>query len=190
MKIVAALLGIALIVSAIMLGGGTDSLWSFLNLPSLLFVGGCTVLFTLAQHAPGDVAAALRAACGGPVREDREIAGHVAVLSTLRTLAAGSGVAGTLVGLVLMLGNLEDPSAIGPGMAVGLLTALYGILLAEFLLGPMIQRLGARRAASGDSDRPAGPGASGGPAGPSAALLMASLFVPLVGFWTLMSIMS
>ncbi len=190
MKVIAALLGFGLVVCAITIGGGAAALVTFVNLPSLLFVGGCTVLFTLAQHAPGDVAAALRAACGGPVREDREIAGHVAVLSTLRTLAAGSGVAGTLVGLILMLQNLDDPSAIGPAMAVGLLTALYGILLAEFLLGPMIQRLGARRAASGDSDRPAGPGASGGPAGPSAALLMASLFVPLVGFWTLMSIMS
>lgn len=179
MKVIAGLLGFGVMAVAIM-PHGAGALLAFVNAPSLLFVGGCTLLFTLAQHAPGDVAAALRAGCGGPVRQDQDTAQHVAVLSTLRTVAAGSGVAGTLVGFVLMLRNLEDPSAIGPAMAVAVLTALYGIVLAEFLLGPMVQRLGARRAASG---------ASGGTAGPSATLLMVALLVPSLGLWTLRSIL-
>jgi len=190
MKVIAALLGFGLIGGAIASGGGMGALAMFVNVPSLLFVGGCTVLFTLAQHAPGHVVAALGVACGGPVREDRGIAQHLAVLSTLRTVAAGSGVAGTLVGLILMLQNLDDPSAIGPAMAISLLTALYGVVLAEFALGPMIQRLGARRAASGDGDRPGGTGAGIAAAGPSTVLLMASLFVPLLGFWTVISVLS
>ncbi len=65
-------------------------------------------------------------------------------------------------------------------MAVAFLTALYGIVLAEFLLAPMVQRLGARRAASG---------ASGGTTGPSATLLMVALLVPSLGLWTLRSIL-
>ena len=40
------------------------------------------------------------------------------------------GFLGTVVGLVLMLANLDDPAAIGPGMAVALLTQLYGVLQA------------------------------------------------------------
>ena len=48
---------------------------------------------------------------------------------------------GTLVGLVLMLGNMSDPKAIGPAMAVALLTTLYGALLANVILIPCAMKL-------------------------------------------------
>lgn len=51
------------------------------------------------------------------------------------------GMIGTLVGLVLMLGNMADPKAIGPAMAVALLTTLYGAFLANVLFGPMLTKL-------------------------------------------------
>ena len=70
------------------------------------------------------------------------------VLSTARNLASGSGVLGTLIGLVNMLAKMDDPSAIGPAMAVALLTVLYGVLLAEFILGPLINRLRNRASAT------------------------------------------
>ena len=54
------------------------------------------------------------------------------------------GLIGTLVGLVQMLGQLEDPSAIGPGMAVALLTTLYGALLGYAVLSPLAERLAAQ----------------------------------------------
>jgi hypothetical protein len=41
-----------------------------------------------------------------------------------------------VIGLVQMLSNLEDPTAIGPAMAVALLTQFYGLLLAEFVFAP------------------------------------------------------
>ena len=41
------------------------------------------------------------------------------------------GMIGTLVGLVAMLGNMADPKAIGPAMAVALLTTMYGAILAN-----------------------------------------------------------
>ncbi|HUW81212.1 MAG TPA: MotA/TolQ/ExbB proton channel family protein [Phycisphaerae bacterium] len=44
--------------------------------------------------------------------------------------ALAGGLLGTLIGLVIMLMNMDDPSAIGPGMAVALLTQLYGVGLA------------------------------------------------------------
>ena len=51
------------------------------------------------------------------------------------------GMIGTLVGLVLMLGNMGDPKSIGPAMAVALLTTLYGAILANVICLPMAQKL-------------------------------------------------
>lgn len=47
------------------------------------------------------------------------------------------GMIGTLVGLVAMLGNMADPKAIGPAMAVALLTTLYGAMVANVIFLPM-----------------------------------------------------
>ena len=51
------------------------------------------------------------------------------------------GMIGTLVGLVLMLGNMADPKAIGPAMAVALLTTLYGAFIANVMFAPMLTKL-------------------------------------------------
>ncbi len=59
-------------------------------------------------------------------------------------VAPALGLIGTLVGLVDMLGKLDDPSALGPGMAVALLTTLYGAVLAQVILLPMAVRVQAR----------------------------------------------
>ncbi|CRK76169.1 Chemotaxis protein PomA [Nereida ignava] len=56
-------------------------------------------------------------------------------------LAPAMGMIGTLVGLVLMLGNMADPKAIGPAMAVALLTTLYGAFIANVLFMPMQTKL-------------------------------------------------
>ena len=51
------------------------------------------------------------------------------------------GMIGTLVGLVGMLQNMSDPKAIGPAMAIALLTTLYGALIANVLAGPFAEKL-------------------------------------------------
>ncbi|WP_096202654.1 flagellar motor protein MotP [Bacillus sp. FJAT-45350] len=51
------------------------------------------------------------------------------------------GMIGTLIGLVLMLQNLNDPSTLGPNMAVALLTTLYGTVLANLVFIPMASKL-------------------------------------------------
>ena len=56
-------------------------------------------------------------------------------------IAPAMGMIGTLVGLVLMLGNMADPKAIGPAMAVALLTTLYGAFVANVLFMPMKTKL-------------------------------------------------
>ncbi|MCD2451403.1 MotA/TolQ/ExbB proton channel family protein [Methylicorpusculum oleiharenae] len=56
-------------------------------------------------------------------------------------LAPAMGMIGTLVGLVQMLANMSDPSAIGPAMAVALLTTLYGAMVANCFALPMVDKL-------------------------------------------------
>ncbi len=53
----------------------------------------------------------------------------------------GFGMLGTVIGLIGMLNNLEDKSSLGPNMAVALITTLYGSMLANWIFGPMAQKL-------------------------------------------------
>ena len=64
-----------------------------------------------------------------------------AVLRRAADYAPAMGLIGTLVGLVQMLGHLDDPQHIGPGMAVALLTTFYGAVLANMILSPLAVKL-------------------------------------------------
>ena len=66
------------------------------------------------------------------------------MFTALGTYAPSMGMIGTLVGLVLMLQNMSDPSSIGPSMSVALLTTFYGALLANILFLPMSGKLKTR----------------------------------------------
>jgi len=66
--------------------------------------------------------------------------------STLGKYAPAFGMIGTLIGLVAMLANMDDPSKIGGGMAVALLTTMYGAILANVLFLPLADKLAARSA--------------------------------------------
>jgi len=63
------------------------------------------------------------------------------ILRRAAEVAPAMGLIGTLIGLVQMLGNLDDPSAIGPAMAVALLTTFYGAILANMVFMPVANKL-------------------------------------------------
>ncbi len=63
------------------------------------------------------------------------------MLDTLGALAPAFGMVGTLIGLVAMLQQLDDPSSIGPSMAVALLTTFYGSLMANMFFIPVSKKL-------------------------------------------------
>ena len=66
----------------------------------------------------------------------------VTILDTMAQFAPSFGMIGTLVGLVLMLSNMDgDPTAIGGGMAVALITTLHGVLFANLLFKPAARKL-------------------------------------------------
>lgn len=60
-------------------------------------------------------------------------------------VAPAMGMIGTLVGLVAMLSNMDDPKSIGPAMAVALLTTLYGAVLSNMVFFPIADKLAMRR---------------------------------------------
>jgi chemotaxis protein MotA len=65
----------------------------------------------------------------------------IAVLRKAADIAPAMGLIGTLIGLVQMLGNLNDPASIGPAMAVALLTTMYGAVLAFLVFSPLATKL-------------------------------------------------
>lgn len=69
---------------------------------------------------------------------------HEKVIATWEdwlVISPAMGMIGTLIGLMQMLGNLKDTSTLGQGMALALLTTLYGALLANVVAGPVASRL-------------------------------------------------
>jgi chemotaxis protein MotA len=67
------------------------------------------------------------------------------LFKSLADIAPALGMIGTLIGLVAMLSNMDDPKAIGPAMAVALLTTLYGAFLANVVAIPIQTKLELRK---------------------------------------------
>lgn len=64
-----------------------------------------------------------------------------AVLNKWGEFAPAFGMIGTLIGLIVMLGELDDPSTIGSGMATALITTFYGTILANLVFIPLATNL-------------------------------------------------
>lgn len=63
-------------------------------------------------------------------------------MDTMGRYAPAFGMIGTLMGLIIMLGNMDDPEAIGPGMAVALITTMYGAIFSNLFCLPFADKLG------------------------------------------------
>lgn len=75
--------------------------------------------------------------------EERHKAG-ISIFKAMGDVAPAMGMIGTLVGLVAMLSNMDDPKSIGPSMAVALLTTLYGAMIANMVAIPIADKLSLR----------------------------------------------
>lgn len=86
--------------------------------------------------------------------KDSMISRHVMgqkIIATIGDAAPAMGMIGTLVGLVQMLANLNDPSSIGPAMAVAILTTLYGAVIANMVALPICDKLVLRSEEEGNN---------------------------------------
>lgn len=72
--------------------------------------------------------------------QDRHNRG-IRVLKQIATYAPSFGMIGTLIGLVIMLANLSDPSKIGPSMAVAIITTFYGAIISYLIATPIAEKL-------------------------------------------------
>ncbi len=77
----------------------------------------------------------------GLAAEQERTARGIGWLRRAAEVAPAMGLLGTLVGLVQMLSQLDDPSRVGPGMAIALLTTFYGALLGTVVFAPMAAKL-------------------------------------------------
>jgi chemotaxis protein MotA len=75
--------------------------------------------------------------------EDRHQLG-AEIMGIMGAFAPAMGMIGTVIGLVTMLQTMDDPSTIGPAMAVALITTFYGALLANLVFNPMSGKLKTR----------------------------------------------
>ena len=118
MKIISLLIIVFAIVAGIFEGG---DILAFIDVPSLLVVIGPVIASISAKHG-----------LEGFKELFREGENQSKILHTMGVTAILAGAIGTMIGLVIILGNLSDKSALGPALAIALLTLLYGLLIFLF----------------------------------------------------------
>ncbi|TVR12294.1 MAG: hypothetical protein EA401_09420 [Planctomycetota bacterium] len=132
----AAIKGIAgiSVLLLVVLAIGVDNVRYFIDAPSILLVFMATFLGLLATFGYQGYATMGRWLCARPVEPQAVAAmGRCGAL-----LSVGFGGLGSMIGMVLMLQNLDDPGALGSGMAVASLAAIYGVAQASLLFIPMM----------------------------------------------------
>ena len=122
----------------IILWGMEFNVSNFVNVPSIMIVLGLTFFGVLASGRK--IIAAVSAVTDKHADEGQLYDASDTFIYAGR-LSMSAGWVGVLIGLVLMLVHMEDPAAIGPAMAICLLTALYGTILKYFIFSPLSDRL-------------------------------------------------
>ena len=121
------LLGIALVGTALFL----TPLDHIIDLPSLLVVLMLTISATICS-TPFDVLHNGFQVLHNPqAKSDQQLVAGYVLFSRMGNTAITAGLIGSLIGLIMMLRNLDDPSTIGPAMAVAMTTSLYGVIIGE-----------------------------------------------------------
>ena len=111
---------------------------TFMNVPSILIVWGLT-FFGLLVSGRNIIAAG--SALFDKHADEEQLYEASDTFMYAGRLSMASGWGGVLIGLVLMLAHLDDPAAIGPAMAICLLTALYGTILKYFYFNLLSDQL-------------------------------------------------
>ncbi|MBD04255.1 MAG: hypothetical protein CME24_07920 [Gemmatimonadetes bacterium] len=136
------LLGFIFILVSLMVGIGSN-LSSFIDAPSLIFViPGALALLLFAGQGVGNMFGAVFSADA----TSEQLTAAADAWEHTGIYAQAMGGIGTIIGLVLMLKNMDDPAALGPGMAIALLTVFYGLFVAYAVALPLQTRLRSRAA--------------------------------------------
>ena len=101
----------------------------FIDIPSVVLTLGCASALLLATFGWQGAWQAIKSPLGGILTADEQRTA-VSFFKLGAVFLLASGFIGTFIGLVAMLSNMDDPSKIGMGMAIALLTQLYAAVLA------------------------------------------------------------
>lgn len=180
MRVGGALSLIVLGICLTMTMGGPLS--QFLDFKSSLFVVGVAAGSTLLYAPFSSIKQAFSSWFTDAPLEEGTAQSAANIFQQMGHSATTAGLLGTLLGFVLMLQNMEDPTAIGPAMAVGLLTILYGVILGQLLLRGMAANCLKRGGISHSNHQRRG--------STSLALLLASTFIVLFAFTVILLAMA
>ena len=114
---------------------------SFVDVPSALLVGGLVLGGLVASFGPVAIQRALRQAFESLPATERDVRDSLRLARHGYRLSWAAGAVGVLVGTVILLTNLGDPAQLGGGMALAILSLLYGALLAELCFANFAQWL-------------------------------------------------
>lgn len=129
------LFGFLLLVVLVVIGVGLDPVAYLIDPASALIVGGMMITACMASFGPRRKR--ILRILFGKTTDRGDLLYGMAVCGRARTYCIGGGVLGTLLGCMIMLRNMDDPAAIGPGMALTLLTQIYALMLGYGILLPL-----------------------------------------------------
>ena len=127
------IVGFVLAILLLMMGIGSN-LEAMVDPPSAIIVLG--FVFGALLLSGADIPLMLRGIRPDGLTPD-EAASAAEAWKRVRLFGLAAGGLGTIIGWTIMLRNMDDPAAIGPGLAISLLTLLYGVVLAFIVALPL-----------------------------------------------------
>ena len=138
MSAIKSITGLIFILTLIVMAIGPPNLPSFIDIPSLLVVSGGTISGLLLS---GKDLSQMFVAIFSSSASKEEIESAAISWRLARHLYIGFGAIGIVIGSILMLHVLDDPAAIGPGIAIALLSFFHGLILGYGICLPLQYKL-------------------------------------------------
>ncbi|MBT4496601.1 MAG: hypothetical protein HOC74_02695 [Gemmatimonadetes bacterium] len=127
------ILGFIVLIAVVVIALGQSFL---IDIASLIIVLGLTLACLLSSFG-GGIGTGFKAVFSNTADRDTILLG-IAMFERGKSMAVMSGgIMGTFIGLIIMLKNMDDPAALGPGMALGFLTTLYSLVLGYGVFAPL-----------------------------------------------------
>ena len=130
-------IGLGSIISIV---GMYSDLRMFIDLPSLLIVVFPPLALSSAMYSLNEVIDSFRAVLTNGKIDRMKAHQAIYILKSIRSIARAMAMVSPSIGAVIILLTLDDPSVLGPSIAVAILSFIYGIILAELIIGPLEHR--------------------------------------------------
>lgn len=135
-SVMAFIVVVGILAACALWGGGIKA---FLDIPTFVLILGGALATTAISFSPSDIGSAVRAVWKKGNDQSEQIYDRaILIFGAMRKRAIAFGIIGFFIGCVTLLTRLDDPAAIGPPVAVALLSVLYGVCIAELVFAPLM----------------------------------------------------